>query len=478
MLPRLDVDGERLLRETVVFGRILHAAGLSVDLGAAIDFARALTLVDIGDREQVRAAGEAVFVRRRDERGPYSTAFERFWRRRGIPLPGELPPVTMATPDVDDHEATEEGEGSVDEPGERRSMARATGIPRPADSENDDEEPIEGFIIAPDAYSAAEVLRHREFDRMTADELRDAERLIDLLAPRLETRRTRRQELHHRGRRVAPRAMLRRNLATGGEALDWVWSRPTRRPRQIVVLCDISGSMERQSRLLLRFIQALAATNRVRTESFVFATRLTRVTRLLRERDRDAALRQVADGVTDWAGGTRIGDCFREFNLRWARRVLRTSGVVIVISDGWDRGEPGLVAAETARLQRNCHRLIWLNPLAGTAGYEPLAAGMKAAYPFVDDFVAAGTLGSLERLGVLLSEGSSPQGRLAGRPRQVGVGGFDGPSESAGVGPFGGGGSVLVRRAGTRPGAGRIPAGPARVLDAERVERSTARLLD
>ena len=147
------------------------------------------------------------------------------------------------------------------------------------------------------------------------------------------------------------------------------------------MLCDISGSMERHSRLLLRFVQALARTNEVRTESFVFGTRLTRVTRIMRDRDRDRALARVADTVTDWAGGTRIGESFRDFNHRWARRTLRTSAIVIVVSDGWDRGDPALVAAETARLRRNCHRLVWLNPLASAPGYQPLAAGMKAAYP-------------------------------------------------------------------------------------------------
>ncbi|HYC07177.1 MAG TPA: VWA domain-containing protein, partial [Candidatus Binatia bacterium] len=454
------------LRESVVFGRTLRAAGLGVDLGAAIDFARALTLVDIGDRDQVRAAGAAVFVRRRDEREPYDRAFDRFWRRRLV-LPNDLPPVTMPDPEPADAEGGEESEGTVDAPGDRQTMARLEGIPRPISDEGEDDDAVEGFVIAPDAYSASEVLRHREFDRMTADELRDAERLIDLLAPRLETRRTRRQELHRRGRRVAPRAMLRRNLATGGEALDWVWSRPTRRPRQIVVLCDISGSMERQSRLLLRFIQALAASNRVRTESFVFGTRLTRVTRLLRERDRDAALNQVADAVTDWAGGTRIGDSFRDFNLRWARRVLRTSGVVIVISDGWDRGDPALVASETARLQRNCHRLIWLNPLAGADGYEPLAAGMKAAYPYIDDFVAAGTLASLERLGELLAGSSSPHER-AGRPRLVGVGSAGRRDRAAVVG----GRATL-----SRVRASRVTAEPPRAMDGDGGDRTTARPL-
>jgi uncharacterized protein with von Willebrand factor type A (vWA) domain len=433
----VDVDGGRLLRQAVVFARTLRTAGLSVDLGAVIDFARALTLVDLGDREQVRSAGAAIFVRRRDEREPYDAAFQRFWRRRGIELPPSDGPLAAAAPQLGDPDASDDGDGSIDGLTEL-ALAQTSGMPVSAGDEDDDDgEPVEGFVIAPDAYSATEVLRHREFDRMTSAELHDAERLIDLLTPRLERRRTRRQELHHRGRRVAPRAMFRRNLATGGEALDWVWSRPVRRPRQIVVLCDISGSMERQSRLLLRFIQALAASNRVHTESFVFGTRLTRVTRLLRTRDRDAALQRVSETVTDWAGGTRIGDSFREFNLRWARRVLRTSGIVIVVSDGWDRGDPTLVAAETARLQRNCHRLIWLNPLAGAEGYEPLAAGMKAAYPFIDDFVAAGTLGSLERLGELLAERSSPHARLRGRPRREGVGI---PRRAAGVARVRGGG--------------------------------------
>jgi len=194
--------------------------------------------------------------------------------------------------------------------------------------------------------------------------------------------------------------MLRRNIATGGQFTEWVWRRPTKRPRQIVVLCDISGSMERHSRLLLRFVQALAAASSVKTESFVFGTRLTRVTRLLRDRDRDRALAKIADTVNDWAGGTRIGESFRDFNLHWARRTLRSSGIVIVVSDGWDRGDPALVATETARLRRNCHRLVWLNPLAGTPGYEPLT---RAAMPYIDDFVPAGTVASLERLGEILA---------------------------------------------------------------------------
>ena len=398
------VDGRRLLGEAVGFGRALRAAGLSVDLGAAVDYARSLTLVEVGDREQVRAAGEAIFVRRRDDRVVYNAVFERWWRQRRRRHQGEFQPPALPTEEGTD----EEGEGDgLPLPGEERRQGAADerGVPIPSRTEDapDDSSPIEGVVISPDAYSQGEVLRHRDFDRMTPGELREAERLIDLLEPRLEQRRTRRYALHSHGRRLAPRQMFRRNLGTGGQLMSWVWRRPIHEPRSLVVICDISGSMERHSRLLLRFVQALSASSAVKTEAFVFGTRLTRVTRLLHDRDRDRALAKVADAVNDWAGGTRIGESFREFNQRWARRTLRTSGVVIVISDGWDRGDPALVAAETARLRRNCHRLIWLNPLAGTPGYQPLAGGMRAAFPYIDDFLPAGTVASLERLGEILA---------------------------------------------------------------------------
>jgi uncharacterized protein len=416
------VSGEALLAASVRFGRELRAAGLPIDLGGAIDFARALALVDIGHRDVVRAAGSAIFVRRHDDLPTYDAVFDRFWRRRGLPMPAGGPGLP-ARPEMlvpaDGRDAESEGADLL----VRRASHHDRHAPGTSlDEEDGDGGDIDGLVIAPDAYSAGEVLRHTAFDRMTAAELRDAERFIDLLAPRLELRRTRRHELHPHGRRLAPRAMFRRNLAVGGDLATWVWQRPIRRPRPIVVLCDISGSMERHSRLLLRFVQALAASNVVRTEAFVFGTRLTRVTRLLRDRDRDRALARVADSVSDWAGGTRIGESFRTFNLRWARRVLRTSGVVIVASDGWDRGDPRLVAEEAARLRRNCHRLIWLNPLAGMAGYQPLAAGMAAAYPFIDDFVAAGTLASLERLAELLSHETSGRGAARSHPRLTGVG--------------------------------------------------------
>jgi uncharacterized protein with von Willebrand factor type A (vWA) domain len=399
-----EIDGRRLLNEAVGFGRALRAAGLHIDLAAAVDYARALPLVDMGSREQVRAAGQAIFVRRRDDRPVYDAVFDRWWRQR-TRRQGDFqaPPLRRPT---DDTEGAEEMAGEAQpRAGEERaeSASDERGIPIPsAGDDAEDEADIEGVVVAPDAYSRGELLRHREFDRMTPAELRDAERLVDQLVPRLERRRTRRYELHSHGRRLAPRAMFRRNLGTGGQLMSWVWRRQIKQPRSLVVICDISGSMERHSRLLLRFVQALSSASEVRTESFVFGTRLTRVTRLLRDRDRDRALARVAEAVNDWAGGTRIGESFRTFNQQWARRTLRSSGVVIVVSDGWDRGDPAIVAAETARLRRNCHRLVWLNPLAGTPGYQPLAGGMRAAYPYIDDFLPAGTVASLERLGEIL----------------------------------------------------------------------------
>ncbi len=311
-----QIDGRRLFARAVGFGRALRKSGLAVDLGAAIDFARALEVVDIGDREQVRAAGEAVFVRRKDDLEPYSVTFDRYWRGRFDlgSAEGLLADPWEELVPADSQETGDEPPMAGDERMEQGEDQ--SGMPVPGDHDESSEEgDPDALSISPDAYSKLEALRHREFDRMTPAELRDAERLVDLLVPKLERRRTRRYELHPHGRRIAPRAMFRQNLATGGEITRWVWRRPIKRPRPLVVICDISGSMERHSRLLLRFVQALSAASAVKTESFVFGTRLTRVTRLLRDRDRDRALAKVADSVTDWAGGTRIGESFHEFNV-------------------------------------------------------------------------------------------------------------------------------------------------------------------
>jgi uncharacterized protein with von Willebrand factor type A (vWA) domain len=198
------------------------------------------------------------------------------------------------------------------------------------------------------------------------------------------------------------RRTLRQNMRYGGEPITLAWRETQREPRPLVVICDISGSMERYSRILLQFVHAVSS-KLGEVESFVFGTRLTRITRQLRHKDIDDSIDAVTKHVRDWSGGTRIGDAVREFNYRWGRRVLGRGPVVLLISDGWDRGDPETLSREMDRLQRSCHRLIWLNPLLGSPGYEPLTLGMQAALPFVDDFLPVHNLVSLEQLGQRLS---------------------------------------------------------------------------
>lgn len=369
-----EISGTALLRSAVGFGRELRAAGLSGDLTSAMDFARSLTLVEIGDRDQVRSAGAACFVRRRDELPIYHEVFARWWRARANPGLVEAGAPRGASQALDGEQADADGGEGVEE----------------------------GDLIRRIGWSAVDVTRHRSFAEMTPDELHEAERMIGTLTPRLAMRRTRRHESHAHGRRLDPRIMLRRNLATGGEPLAWAWQRPMQRPRPIVALIDISGSMERYARLLLRFVHAISRTP-ARTEAFVFGTQLTRVTRMLRDRDPDRALQRIGTEAAFGAGGTHIGRAFGTFNRRWARRVLPGSGIVIVLSDGWDHGRSDIIAAETARLARHCHELVWLNPLAGAEGYAPLAGGMAAAMPFVDRFLPASSVADLETLGALLA---------------------------------------------------------------------------
>jgi len=385
--PLPPVSGGALAEAILAFGRELRAAGLSADMAAVLDFARAAAIVGMDRRADVRAAGAALFVRRREEIAPYQAAFARFWERRASWE--ELAPALV------DPDAPPGTEG-------RALAAETAAIPVEGEPRGEGEGDAGGDEATTITWSAGERLRSTTFERMSAQELREAERIIDRMIVRLPERRTRRWRLHPSGRMLAPRPMLRRNLATGGDPLTWIWRRPRTEPRSVVLLCDISGSMERHARLLLRFSHALARSE-VRTEAFVFGTRLTRITQALRERDPDRALASVTAAVTDWSGGTRIGGSFREFNQRWARRVLRTSGIVIVVSDGWDRGDPAIVGVETARLRRGCRRLIWVNPLAGSRDYRPLAAGMAAAWPHLDLFLPGHDLASIERLAIALA---------------------------------------------------------------------------
>jgi uncharacterized protein with von Willebrand factor type A (vWA) domain len=230
----------------------------------------------------------------------------------------------------------------------------------------------------------------KDFGALTAAEIVEAREALAGLVWNPGLRRTRRW-VRGRGARVDFRRAIADGLRTGGEVVSLASLTRRVRPRRLVLLCDVSGSMERYSRMLLHFAHALTLRHQ-RVEAFLFSTRLTRVTMQLRLRRPDAALAAVARSVPDWSGGTRIGGAIKEFHQRWARRALNGGPVVLLISDGWDRGDPDELRDQIARLQRRCHRLVWLNPLIGTAGYAPLTRGLQAALPFVDDFLASRTL--------------------------------------------------------------------------------------
>lgn len=373
----LGVDGAILLANVARFGRILRRAGLDVDSGQIATFARALTLLGFDRRGDVRAAGRAIFVRRREDGQLYEAAFDLFWRRR-VGASGTSDRLPRLRQD------------------ERREQPADPAEPQEGAG---DEDPV--AAVRPGAASLAEQLRTADFGSLTTDEARDAQAMIEALRPRLPTRRVRRSRTARSGHRPATRAMLRHALSTGGEALRWHWLRRTERPRPIVLVCDISGSMERYSRFMLRFAHALQRSG-APLEVFVFGTRLTRITRQLRTRSPDAALRRVAEKVVDWSGGTRIGESLRELNRRWVRRTVRSGAIVLLVSDGWERGDPAVLAREMGTLRRSCHRLLWIDPLAARPGFEPTTVGLEAALPFVDELVPAASVASLEELAARL----------------------------------------------------------------------------
>jgi uncharacterized protein with von Willebrand factor type A (vWA) domain len=238
--------------------------------------------------------------------------------------------------------------------------------------------------------------------------------MIAHLLWKVSERRTRRKR-PGKGHLIDLRRTLRRSLRSEGEIFRWSYLEPKRKPRPLVVIADISGSMERYTRLLLHFIYGMKAALNQPVEAFVFSTRLTRITRPLQSRDLDMALKNVGEVVNDWAGGTRIGESLKTFNFDWGRRVLGRGAIVLIISDGWDRGDGQVLSREMARLKRNCHRLIWLNPLLGAPDYEPLTRGIQAALPHIHDFLPVHNLASLEDLANRLAElnHSSHRGKYA-----------------------------------------------------------------
>jgi uncharacterized protein with von Willebrand factor type A (vWA) domain len=371
------------------FARALRAAGLPIGPGRVLDAVRAVEAVGVTDRNDFYWTLHAIFVNRRDQRELFDQCFHLFWKDPQL-LERML---ALALPQIP-------GGAAEPDPPSRRVAEALAGNRDDVAPETDEETEVE--FDAALTYSAQEVLQEKDFEDMSADEIEAAKRAIQRLHLPLHQLPTRRFRRDPAGARINMRGTMRAALRAGGHTIPLVRERPRRRPPPIVVLCDISGSMSRYSRMLLHFMHVLT-NDRDRVHCLLFGTRLTNVTRYLREKDIDIALDRIADAVDDWSGGTRIGHCLHEFNRDWSRRVLGQGALILFVSDGLDRDAAHGLAAEMERLHKSCRSLIWLNPLLRYDGFEPRAAGIRAILPHVDDFRPVHNLASLAQLTEILS---------------------------------------------------------------------------
>jgi uncharacterized protein with von Willebrand factor type A (vWA) domain len=391
-IERQRFEPGRFATNIMHFARALRAAGMPVGPGKVLDAIRAVEAVGLARRSDFYWTLHAVFVNRRDQRELFDQAFHIFWRKPDLLEKA----MQLLLPQI-------EAPGAAAPQELARRLAEALGPEKlPGQGEApEDAEPPTVELDATLTFSAREILQQKDFEDMSADEIAQARALIRAMQLPIRSVPTRRFRPDPRGWRVDLRKTLRRSLH-GGAMIDLARKRRIRRNPPLVILCDISGSMERYSRMLLHFMHAVT-NDRDRVHCFVFGTRITNVTRQLRQRDVDLALAKVGSAVEDWSGGTRIGHCLHEFNRIWSRRVLAQGAVVLLITDGLDRDAGEGLEREMERLHKSCRRLIWLNPLLRFEGYAPLAAGSRAIIKHVDDFRPVHTLESLADLTTALS---------------------------------------------------------------------------
>lgn len=421
----LDIErGERLLFRLTEFGRILWEVGINVGPGQMLDLAETLSYVDLTSKEEFYDTLKCCLLRKHEQEPIFNQMFEYYWFVRDKPDKKKddktgaakrqqrqlrLPPS--------ERKRLAEHMNSAEQKKEGATELRQNNKRRAQDDEQRDDD-----LGKPQgtAYTAIEYLRKKDFENFTWEEVQEAKKLMAEMRWHLGMRPTRRKAPAKKGSYPDMRRIVRRNLKYGAELIELTWRKTKIKPRPLVIICDISGSMSLYSRLLLHFVHTIS-NGLMNVEAFVFGTRLTRITRQLKRRDVDDAVRDVSKSVQDWSGGTRIGDALHFFNHFWARRVLGRGAVVLIISDGWDRGESDVLSVEMDRLQHSCHRLIWLNPLLGSPDYRPLTIGMKTALPFIDNFLPVHNLDSLISLGNLLSSinDSRPERSPAARRKAV-----------------------------------------------------------
>ena len=385
-----------LARNLLSFARLLRRLGFAITATEMGTWQAALALVDPTDRSRFKAASRAVLVSRQAEIPLFDRAFDLFFRPQPPNTPRDFGRLLARTP----------------------ALARVALAGVSAEQLGTDRVESDATVVErQDRYSDTELLRHKDFAALTPQELAALRELVRSQSLDFARRRSRRWQPSRHAERPDFRRTLRLALRSGGEPLRLAMRKRRERPRPLVVLCDVSGSMAPYTRILLEFLYALLKGEGKR-EVFAFGTRLTRLTRPLRKSHADQALAEAAAAVMDWGGGTRTGEALRRFNIEWGRRVLGRGAVVLVVSDGLDRGDVALLSREIAHLARSAWRLLWLNPLLGVEGYQPLAQGMKAALPFLDEFLPVHNLDSLQRLADHLARLSTGT-RSGGRRRQA-----------------------------------------------------------
>jgi uncharacterized protein with von Willebrand factor type A (vWA) domain len=397
MLPR------GFLADNVLhFVRVLRAAGMPVGPAKVIDAIAAIEAVGVANKTDFREALAAVLVSRHEQIALFEQAFDVFWRNPKLlekMVAARLPRV---------YSRTGETPGLPELPSR---LAQAMRPPKLPEARPDDEDEVE--LDAAFTFSPREVLQAKDFATMTADELAQVKAMLARLQLPLPERPVRRTRAAPHGHRIDLRATLRGMTGAAGAVAPLAFRARVRRTPPLVVLCDISGSMDRYARMLLHFLHAIT-NDRHRVHTLVFGTRLTNITRHLKHRDVDVALERVTASVQDWAGGTRIGASLGEFNRRWSRRLLGQNAVVLLISDGLDAESGEGLEFEVERLAKSCARLVWLNPLLRYAGFEARPAGIRAILPHVDDFLPVHNLASLTALATALSR-PEPRGRAGAR---------------------------------------------------------------
>ena len=401
--------GERLLFRLTEFGYLLWESGIDVGPRQLLDLAETLNYVDVTNKEDFYNTLKSSLLARHELETLFDQLFLYYWYMRdGQSKKVESPKGAvkrderqMRLPPSERKRLAEHMNANEQQRKDLCAEMRQSERPRRASEHIDDEDDEDDANPQGTAYSAIEMLRKKDFESFTWEEVQEAKKLMSEMRWNLGMRPTHRKAPSRNGSYPDMRRIVRRNLKYGAEILELTWRETKRKPRPLVIICDISGSMSLYSRLLLHFIHTIS-NGLMNVEAFVFGTRLTRVTRQLKKRDVDDAVRDVSNSVQDWSGGTRIGDALHYFNHKWARRVLGRGAVVLVISDGWDRGDASMLQVEMDRLQHSSHRLIWLNPLLGSPDYRPLTIGMKTALPYIDNFLPAHNLDSLISLGNLL----------------------------------------------------------------------------